>query len=361
MRALGRAGAGRVSRPFAVASALAVATAHVPPATAQAPPTAAQVTPATAEAVVTLSADTIGLGDVFDLHVVVEVPPGSAVYFPDTVSTAFALESFRPATWSAESAGNGALLTLTYPLIAFRVGLAPVPGLDVYIGAGADVAGERLPGGSVVGSWSDVETGTATRASLTRAAVPRREVWVASVIVLEDLTSPLQPRPPADVIGPGWNRLAVATILALSVLLLAVARSVAATLLPDRQAEEPLGTAPPQDSASVRWQKALDELDRILALGLHTDGRTDEFYGRSSAVVRTFVEGFDADWHPGLTSSELMCRLEAWTNGSAPDLYTSMHTAEVVKFGRLRPDAGTAAGHWKDLKNWVQASRSIEP
>ncbi len=329
-------------------------------------PVAARVTTqvatqVTAEAVVTLSADTIGLGDVFQMSVAVEVPAGSAVYFPDTLATAFALESFRPVTWSAESGGGGALLTLTYPLIAFRVGLAPVPGLDVYIGGAADVGGERLPGGSVVGSWRDIETGAVASASLTRAAVPRREVWVSSVIVLEDITSGLEPRPPADVVGPGWNRLAIATMLALSVLLLAIARSVALSLLPDRQTEELLISAPPRDSAMVRWQKALDELDRILALGLHAEGRTDEFYGRSSAVVRTFVEGFDADWHSSLTSSELMGKLEAWTNGSAPDLFASMNTAEVVKFGRLRPDAATAEGHWRDLKSWVQASRSIEP
>ena len=178
--------------------------------------------------------------------------------------------------------------------------------------------------------------------------------------MLEDITSGLEPRPPADVVGPGWNRLAVATIVALSVLLLALARSVALSLLPDGQTREPLDSSPPQDSALVRWQKALDELDHILELGLHTEGRTDEFYGRSSAVVRSFVEGFDAEWRPSLTSSELMSRLRACTNGSVRDLFASMHTAEIVKFGRLRPDASTAEGHWRDLRIWVHASRSIE-
>ena len=253
-----------------------------------------------------------------------------------------------------------ATLTLTYPLIAFRVGLAPIPGLDVFIGRAADVGGERLPGGSVVGSWRDIETGTVVSASLTRAAIPRREVWVSSIIVLEDIASGLEPRPPADVLGPGWNRLAFATMLGLSVLLLVIARSVALSLLPDRQREEALASAPPPDSDLVRWQKALDELDRILALGLHTEGRTDEFYSRSSAVVRTFVEAFDAEWRSSLTSSELMGRLEASTNGSASELYASMRAAEIVKFGLLRPDASTAEGHWGDLRTWVHASRGIE-
>ncbi len=154
--------------------------------------------------------------------------------------------------------------------------------------------------------------------------------------------------------------MAITTMLVLSVLLLAVARSVALSFLPDRQPEELLASAPPPDSAMVRWQKALDELDRILALGLHTEGRTDEFYGRSSAVVRTFVEAFEAEWRSSLTSSELMGRLEASTNGSASELYASMRAAEIVTFGLRRPDASTAEGHWRDLRTWVHASRGIE-
>ena len=315
---------------------------------------------ATTEAVVMLSADTIGQGDVFELSVDLGVPPGSAVYFPDTLPVVFGMESFRPVSWSAEPVADGAALTLTYPLIAFEVGLAPVPGLDVFIGPGAGVSGASLPGGSVVGSWSDVETGTVARTSLTRAAVPRQIAWVASVLLLEDIDGELEPRPPADVVGADWDRSSVVAILALSALLLAVVGSVAMRLLAaGRAEEEPLETAPRVDPARVRWQQALDELDRILALGLHTDGRTADFYAQSSGVLRSYVEGFDTEWGPSLTSSELMARLEATTNGSAPELYVSMGTAEVVKFGLLRPDAVTAESHWQALRSWVHTSRSV--
>ncbi len=346
---------------FTVTSALVVAPAGTPAAWRVTAQSTAQVPGGVADAAITLSADTVGLGDVLDFSVAVRVPAGSTIYFPDTVATTFALESFRAVTWSAESAGDGALLTLRYPLIAFRVGLAPVPELDIYIGASAGVDGERLPGGSIVGPWRDIEVGTVASASLTKAPVPSRDVWVASVIVAEDLTGTIEPRPPADVLGPGWNRPAVAAIVALSMVLLAVARSVALNLLQGRRSHEQVDSPPVADSSSVRRQKALDELDRILALGLHTEGRTDEFYERSSTVVRTFVEGFEAEWRSSLTSSELMSRLETRTNGSAPELFASMHTAEVVKFGRLRPDASIAEGHWRDLRSWVQTSRSIDP
>lgn len=308
------------------------------------------------DAVVSLSTDTVGQGDVFYLSVGLRVPPGSAVYFPDTVPLVFSVESFRPVTWGVGQAAQGVELTLTYPLIAFRVGLAPVSGLDVYIGPAARVRGERLPGGSVVGSWADVESGSVPRERLTRAAVARQDIWVSSAIELVDITDGLEPRPPADVLGADWNRPSVASILVLSVLLLAVAASVARELRPDLAEAIPPEVAPQMDSASVRWQKALHELDRILALGLHREGRTDEFYRLSSGVVRTFVEDFEEEWRSSLTSSELMRRLEARTNGSAPELFASMRAAEVVKFGRLRPDASTAEGHWRALKTWVHRS-----
>ena len=356
-RLVGSMRGGRASIWLAVCLALTVVSA----AAAVGPVNASCTAQVAAKPVVTLSPDTIGLGDTFEFFVAVHVPAGSVVYFPDTVATSFALENFRPVVWSAESEGDGASLTLRYPLIAFRIGLAPLPELDVYIGPAAGVGGERLPGGSVVGSWRDMETGPVARTALSRAALPSRNVWVGPVIMPEDFTDPLEPRSPADVVGPGWNRLAVASILVLLVLLLAVARSIALSVHPDLGSDEPLAGARLSDSFSVRWQKALDELDAILALGLHTEGRTDEFYKRSSGVVRSFVEGLDTEWHPSLTSTELMSRLETWTNGSSPELYASLHSAEVVKFGRLRPGASTAEDHWRDLRNWVHASRSVEP
>jgi len=351
-----------VSAMLAVAAVASVAaSANVPARSTPDPQTGepAQVAPGVPvimDAVVSLSTDTVGQGDVFHLSVGLPVPPGSAVYFPDTVPLVFSVESFRPVTWSVGQGAQGMELTLTYPLIAFRVGLAPVSGLDVYIGPAAGVRGERLPDGSVVGSWTDVESGSVPRARLTRAAVARQDIWVSSAIELVDITDGLDPRPPADVLGADWNRPSVAAILVLSVLLLAVAASVARELRPDLAEAIPPEVAPQMDSASVRWQKALDELDRILALGLHREGRTDEFYRLSSGVVRTFVEDFEEEWRSSLTSSELMRRLEARTNGSAPELFTSMRAAEVVKFGRLRPDASIAEGHWRALKSWVHRS-----
>jgi hypothetical protein len=56
-----------------------------------------------------------------------------------------------------------------------------------------------------------------------------------------------------------------------------------------------------------------------------------------------------------------MLQLGRRVNGSSLNLYGSMDVAEVVKFGRLRPDADSAESDWRALRNWVEKSRSREP
>ena len=309
----------------------------------------------------TLSADTVGQGNVFEFSVEIGVPPGSAVYFPDTLPNAFGLESFRTVGWVVEAVGDGGVLTLTYPLIAFEIGLVPVPGLDVFIGPATEIEGQPLPTRSVIGKWSDVAANSGSE-TLERVPVARQSVWVASPILLEDISAGLEPRLPSDVLGANWDWLSLIVIFSLSAVLLVAVTPMAKKLLTNRSTEEELSEASVRvDPALARWQYALDELDRILSLGLHLDEEVDEFYNRSSGVVRTYVEGLDTAWGPSFTSSELMSQLERWTNGSSLDLYGSMDVAEVVKFGRLRPNADSAESDWRVLRSWVHKSGSIEP
>jgi hypothetical protein len=48
-------------------------------------------------------------------------------------------------------------------------------------------------------------------------------------------------------------------------------------------------------------------------------------------------------------------RARSGDNAVGP-LPTEMELAEVVKFGRLRPDAATAERHWAVLHDWVASS-----
>jgi hypothetical protein len=114
-------------------------------------------------------------------------------------------------------------------------------------------------------------------------------------------------------------------------------------------------SSPP--TAEELRQRALDELDALLAHGDHLEGRQLTFYTRSSDIVRRYLEGIDSSRGSSLTSSELMRRLGAESGSNAVSgLATEMGLAEVMKFGRLRPDADTSERHWRALRDWVAAS-----
>jgi hypothetical protein len=306
-----------------------------------------------------LSADTVDVGEVFELLVRVPVPAGSIVYFPDTVGTTEVLESHTPVRWNAElEPAGGAMLTLTYPVMAYGSGMVPVPGFDIFVSPSANAnAGEPLPGGSAVGEWDDAPTRGAAYVRPLR--VPRRGVWVPPVFTPEQVEAGLEPMPSADVVGSSWHWPSVVVgfffIGMLAVVVVRIARAS-------------IGARALRGPDAARWtpetsrRHALDELDRLLEERLHARGRTHELYTRSSGVVRDYAERLNPEHGADLTSSELMARLGAPVgNGhaSAP-LRDQMRTAEVVKFGRLRPEGTEAETHLRSLRAWVEQSGASE-
>ena len=304
-----------------------------------------------------LSADTVDVGEVFELLVRVPVPAGSVVYFPDTVGTTEVLESYAPVRWNAEpEPAGGATLTLTYAVMAYGAGMVPVPGFDVFVSpSNGAAAGATLPGGSAVGEWGGAPTRGAAYVRPLR--VPRRGVWVTPVFTPEQVEDGLEPMPSADVVGSSWHWPSVAAgLLFLGLLGIVFVRIARASM--EQRARRKLDGAvwTPETSR----QHALDELDRLLAERLHASGRTHELYTRSSSVVRHYVERLSPQHGTDLTSSELMVRLGAHAtngHGNAP-FFEQMRTAEVVKFGRLRPDGTQAETHLRSLRAWVEGSGS---
>ena len=281
----------------------------------------------------TLSADTVDVGEVFEFLVRVPVPAGSLVHFPDTVATTEVLESVGPVRWSAEpEAAGGATLTLAYPVMAYGAGMVAVPGFDVFVSPSASGGeGARLPGGSVVGAW---DAAPARGAAYVRPLrVPRRGVWVTPVFTPEQVEAGIEPMPSADVLGSSWHWPSVAVGLLFAGLLAVVVVRTARGWMEPRARSVRDGTPwTPQASR----QHALAELDRLLAEGLHANGRTHELYSRSSSIVRHFVERLNPEYSAAFTSSELMGRLGARrTNGHETaalfeQMGTAMGTAEVV-------------------------------
>jgi len=302
-----------------------------------------------------LSADAVPLGDIVELRVSVVVPPGSAVYFPDRLPATETIESRGPVRWEAEAAGNGATLRLSYPLIVFGLGNVPIPGFDLLIGpANHAPGGASLPGGSVIGAWNEAPAGN--QASTLLASIAPQEVRVTSVLELEGVLAGVGPMPAADVVGADWQLPSVVLVLVSSSALIGVLVWVTRKWLRSRAGSD-ASPGPTVSPLEAGRRAALKELDDLLALGLHTDGRAREFYTMSSAIVRRYVELFDPRWSPSLTSTELMRALGIRRSDERVEaLSAEMRGAEVVKFGRLRPEVAAAEAHWRAVRRWVEES-----
>jgi len=302
-----------------------------------------------------LSRDTVPMGSVFELRVRVPVPPGSAVYFPDTVASTEVLESHTPVRWDAEATPDGgATLLLTYPVIAYGAGLVGVPGFDVFVrpaGRGAGGDGHALPGGSFVAAWSEAPLREGEDVRPLR--VPRRGVWVDPVFSEEQLDDGVEPMPSADVTGASWHWPSIAFGLLCVAELAAVAVRTWRSRSPGRRR----GLVGRVWTAAECRRDALAQLDRLLEEDLPSSGRIHELYTRSSGIVRRFVGRMDSGLGADLTSSELMGRLAGRTNGSrGSGLFREMGTAEVVKFGRMRPGRADAEAHIRSLREWVESA-----
>lgn len=320
---------------------------------------AALVSPASTAAqdrgiALTLSSDSVRVAEVFDLVLTVPVPPGSRVYFPDTLPATADVESHGPVAWRARRSGDGATLELTWPLMSFGMGTTTLPRVDVIVQPlTGDADGRRIPGGSVVGSWSEAPAAS----PYTRGV--RGAVWVEPVYTSEDVTAGMSPRPPADVVGLGWSWPSALLILVFSSVLGAVVVSTIREWLSNRTASVEGGTPGPVSVREAR-RRAIAELERLRASGPHPPERAFELYGRTSRLVRSYAERLGGDFGPELTATELSGRLDA-AGRATPALPTELRRAEAVKFGRVRPEAGTTEAYLDALLAWVSGARADAP
>jgi hypothetical protein len=341
-----------------------------------------------------ISTDTIGFGDRFELLVRVRVPPGSIAWVPETFAETDAVAGVGPVEWTVEDASDGASdVSLRYGIVPYQVGIVDLPALALFVGPRAGdedgAAGPvalfspegrevRRDRGEIAREGADVGPPT----DLEPLVIPRRSIWVTSVLRPQDVEQGLEPRPADDVVGPSWNMAAMLSALVFASILLAV------TFVSGRdwwsaRARGEVGSGHRGDPIAVARAKALAELDALIAAGCAPDAAAIEaVYEASSAAVRRYVEHLERTWSPSYTSTELMRGLEGRAAGGVggaasrgerpstgpsagspitnPDaiepLVRQMAVAEVVKFGRLRPGPDDALGHCRTLRRWVAAS-----
>lgn len=306
----------------------------------------AQTVPAPRVAEVTTAPEAPAFGETFRIDVTLRVPPGTSVQMPDTLLTAEEARGVGAGEWRPEPADGDSLdIVASYPAIAFLSGPVVLPAIEVKLRSADGLAVLVLP--------SDR---SATAAPAESRILSLGAVQIAPYAPMEspDSGDVFFPRPAADVLGGDWStgfRLALTLTLLVAV---AVAGSAA------RRAWAGRGVA---RAGRVRGrtarEEALRDLERIRAEGAHRDGRIDEFYDATTAVLRTFASRVDPAWVPALTSGELITRIAGrWGTGAAP-LRPVIRTAEQVKFGYLRPSADDAEADWCVVRDWIRDASGL--
>ena len=306
----------------------------------------------------TLSHDTVGIGDLVDLSFVLDMAPGILVFVPDSLDSSD-FESFAPVRWSSTATADGdTRLTVTYPLIAFQVGGIAVPEFPIFAARRSEAVSAGFANeGDLVGSWSSFRAEPSRAPSARMLIIPPQPLWVASVLEIEDASNGVQPRPVADVVGGERHWPATLLVMFFGVLFTWIATTSAhAAWVAYRNRP-----VPPPDPRLA----ALAAFDALLEESPHRGGDIRGFYTRASDITRRFVEVLDQRWGPASTSTELMTELEGAVRrpdfASTPEvgpLTGVMEHAEAVKFGGDRPKADEAEWELSAVRSWVEGTQS---
>lgn len=293
-------------------------------------------------------------GEAFDVHVTLRLRPAAVAFLPDTLVPTDAVESVGPGVWSEVPApGDSVEIRATYRVIGFREGWAELPSLELGIRPAPAAEAEREGGiddaaGAVAGSAGGIE----------RRVIHLGAVEVAPYLPMADPGAgdgapEFAPRPPADVLGGEWSLWQLLAVGIASI----VAIAVAGVVIIPRWWAAGGATMVARLLGRTPRQRALRELDRILSLGWHRDGRMADFYASSTGTLRRFAERIDPAWGAALTTSELLARLqERWGPDGFQPLASTVAVAERVKFGAYRPSADAAERDWGMIGDWIRGA-----
>jgi hypothetical protein len=286
IRALGRA---LVAAPLALGAAAAQQPASAPPA---------------AQLGITVTPDTVAVGDPFLVRVRVRAPRGATVEFPLAPDSASRVELIDPRAVQ-RGADTGAVdVTALYRVAAWDVGVRPLGLADAVVRVGT--AERRVPLG-------------ATRV-VVRSVLPA------------DTAAPRDPKPPRalfDPVVPWWRRWLpyLLAALALAALLAWLWRRRA------RRAPADMGDALADAEAGFA---------RVERLGLLEAGERGRYVALVVEVLRDYLARRVAAAPVSLTSTELLARLRGNEAVPAARLGPLLAEADLVKFARM-PIAGERA------------------
>jgi hypothetical protein len=282
-------------------------------------------------------------GEVFELYLQLRMAPDLVAFIPDTLLPAPDAFNAGRGRWTTEPGPADSIdVRATYYVMGVMNGGVELPTLEVFMRPAA-------PGESP-GPRRAVELTAAPEANV---GITSTVLEIGGVLVLVPAEmagegAAIDPRPPADVLGGDWSPWLIGAV---AVGVVAALLLVGIVIAWKRSAPPPM----PVVGVSSRAE-ALQELERLLSLGWHRDGRIDEFYDATTRVLRQLSEREEPDWRLALTSSELVAQIEGrFGAGLVEKLRPAVWSAERVKFGTHRPSAGTAEQDWTVIRDWIRA------
>ena len=246
---------------------------------------------------ITISKDTVTVGEPFEVRVRVRAPAGATIRFPDNPDTAATVQARDPRTIIVNDSVESADQTATYRVAAWDIGAQPVRIGDIAVTWSGATRDERaVPAGSV-------------------------QVFVRSVLPADSaLRVPKPARPLWEVRAfPWWL---------LWLLLAAIAIGLLAWWwLRRRRRPVPAVVIDPY----IRAQK---EFTRLESMGLVDAGERTRYVALAVEVLRDYLVARHPDASLALTSRELLNALRKHSTVPIEQLARVLHEADLAKFAR---------------------------
>ena len=269
------------------------------------------------QAGVTISRDTVTVGEPFEVRVRVKAPAGATIRFPENPDTSATVQARDPRSIITNDSVQSVDQTATYRLAAWDIGMQPV----------------RL--GDIVVNWSGA---TRDERSVPAGTV---QVFVRSVLPADSaLRVPKPARPLWETKAfPWWILWALLAAIAIGLLIW--------WWLKRRKRPAPVVVIDPY----VRAQK---EFARLESMGLVDAGERTRYVALAVEVLRDYLVAKHPDASLALTSRELLAAMRRHSTVPMEQLARVLHEADLAKFARWSLNEERARGLARDARAVVE-------
>lgn len=272
---------------------------------------------------VSVSKDTVTVGEAFEVRLRVRAPVGAEIRFPENPDTAGTVQARDPRTIVTTDSIQFNDQTAIYRVSAWDVGRQPIRlGEVVVLWSNATSAGERsIPVGTLQVFVRTVLPGD----SALRVPKPARPLWEVKPF-------------------PWW-------ILAAILAAIAIGIAVWWWMRRRRRPRPPVIVDP-----YVRAQK---EFTRLEAMGLVDAGERTRFVALAVEVLRDYLAARYPEADLSLTSGELVAAMRAKTAVPNEQLSRVLHEADLAKFARWSLTEERARSLAREARNIVEHEHRV--